>query len=833
MPLSSTNRGLEKASSKINLPSDSDHATLSSPSLMFSKIKYSPFVNRIVDVLHTVFTGSGTALRGLEGATQAGHGVASVLIPAVKLIFSAIGILLAAAKSVNADHDALFELFESLGNFVQRLDIYTQASPTMVVRNVVVKIVIELLSALALATEQIKQGGLKKFGLKLFGENKVEEALKKLDKLIQEEVRATAAQTLGVVSRVEQNTTVIMDDTAQTLGVVSRIEQYSTAIIHGETSHAKKQKADQMRQHLQHWLSPPNQWKNHNTACEACHDGTTKWLIQSDTFVNWQLSGSLLWVCGKPGAGKTVLCSSIIGYIDGMRKSGSASLAFFYCDFGDNEKKNLRGLLSSLLFQLHDQSQSYSEILSKFYSDHRNGSQEPSDTALANCLKDIFQCAAQPPIYVIVDALDECPNAHGTPSPWGKVLRLVEELVGLHLPNLRICVTSRPETDIQNVLNHLKSHFVSLHEEWGQSQDIEAYIRSVINSDLVMRTWGEEEKTLVTRALLKKGDRMFKWVSCQFDFLRRYPPERIRVALEELPDTLDGTYERSLQDIDEAIWDYAHRLFQCMAVASRPFYVEELAEFLAFDFKAGQIPKLVENRRRKDPIQAVLTTCSSLITIVREWECDVVQFSHFSVKEFLMSGRLAAAQMPTIRRYNILTTPAHTMVAKACLGTLLHTDEELTIDNLKKFPLATYSARHWVDHALFENVSVTVQEGMKRLFDPTTPHFMAWIKYHFSEFYFQEMTRLPLHVAAHYGLCDIAEFLIVERAQNVNARQSDNRTPLSIASERGNGTITRFLLQHGADTNPCDKKSYIPLNLASQGGHLEVVQILLSHGADL
>ena len=226
----------------------------------------------------------------------------------------------------------------------------------------------------------------------------------------------------------------------------------------------------------------------------------------------------------------------------------------------------------------------------------------------------------------------------------------------------------------------------------------------------------------------------FKWVSCQFDFLRRYPPERIQLALKELPDTLDGTYERSLRDIDEAIWDYAHRLFQCMAVASRPFYVEELAEFLAFDFEVGQIPKLVEDRRRRDPIQAVLTTCSSLITVVREDEDEdededgwsssndlkLVQFSHFSVKEFLMSGRLAAAHMPTIRRYNILTRPAHTMVAKACLGTLLHLDEKITNDSLKNLPLARYAASHWVGHALFEDVSVTVQEGMKCLFDPRT-----------------------------------------------------------------------------------------------------------------
>jgi hypothetical protein len=200
--------------------------------------------------------------------------------------------------------------------------------------------------------------------------------------------------------------------------------------------------------------------------------------------------------------------STIINVIDSMRKSGLASLAFFYCDFRDDEKKVLRGLLSSLLFQLCDQSNSYSKILSDFYSEHRDGSQDPSDIALAQCLKDILRCPGLPPIYIIVDALDECPNAYGTPSPRENVLMLVKDLARLHHPKLRICVTNRPEEDIEAVLRHLVSRPVTLHDEEGQNRDILDYITSVVNTDPRMEKWGEEDKRIVIQTLSRKADGM-------------------------------------------------------------------------------------------------------------------------------------------------------------------------------------------------------------------------------------------------------------------------------------------------------------------------------------
>jgi hypothetical protein len=142
--------------------------------------------------------------------------------------------------------------------------------------------------------------------------------------------------------------------------------------------------------------------------------------------------------------------SAIVENIRTLQKSGLASLAFFYCDFRDDQKKDVRGLLTSLLVQLGDKSDAYSTILSDFYVAHGHGSQHAGDGELLECLKNMLKLSGQPTVYITIDGIDECPMT-GLPSPREEVLELVEELVNLPISNLRICVTSRPEADIRGV----------------------------------------------------------------------------------------------------------------------------------------------------------------------------------------------------------------------------------------------------------------------------------------------------------------------------------------------------------------------------------------------
>jgi hypothetical protein len=114
----------------------------------------------------------------------------------------------------------------------------------------------------------------------------------------------------------------------------------------------------------------------------------------------------------------------------------------------------------------------------------------------------------QVPVYLIVDALDECPSTSSLTPPREAVLSLLEDLIDSRLPNLRICVTSRPEADIKPVLEPLAFRSVSLHEERGQQEDIEKYINSVVNTNRRMRKWKPEHKQLVIDFLKERADGM-------------------------------------------------------------------------------------------------------------------------------------------------------------------------------------------------------------------------------------------------------------------------------------------------------------------------------------
>jgi hypothetical protein len=185
-------------------------------------------------------------------------------------------------------------------------------------------------------------------------------------------------------------------------------------------------------------------------------------------------------------------------------------MAFFLFDFKDTGKQDARALLSSLIVQLSNQSDDFYDVLARFYSDHHRGTQQPSITALTECLEDMFKVSEELPIYLIIDALDECPNTTGILSPRDEVLALVEGLVNLDLPNLHICVTSRPEIDIRTSLEPLTStsNSISLHDENGQKKDIVEFVRSVVYSDKNIRRWREEDKDLVVETLSDKADGM-------------------------------------------------------------------------------------------------------------------------------------------------------------------------------------------------------------------------------------------------------------------------------------------------------------------------------------
>ena len=331
----------------------------------------------------------------------------------------------------------------------------------------------------------------------------------------------------------------------------------------------------------------------------------------------------------------------------------------------------------------------------------------------------------------------------------------------------------------------------------------------------------------------------FRWAFCQLEVLRQCFPPSVRSILSELPESLDETYERILKEIGRPNREHAHRLLQCLVVAVRPLRVEELAEVLAFDFKAEGIPKLNPGWRWEDQEEAVMSACSSLVTIVKNRDSQIVQFSHFSVKEYLTANRLAE-HVRDVSRYHIRLDAAHTILAQACLGVLLRLDDRVHRDNIQNFPLARYAAQHWPTHTRSENASSLIKHGMECLFDADRPHFATWLWIYNGDRDGRSMFTMgpekpeavPLYYAVMLGFRELAKHLIVKHPEHVNARGGREGNPMHVAARAGHVSILALLLEHGANVDDRDL-TYTPLHQASFYGALESGRCLLDHGADI
>ena len=367
----------------------------------------------------------------------------------------------------------------------------------------------------------------------------------------------------------------------------------------------------------------------------------------------------------------------------------------------------------------------------------------------------------------------------------------------------------------------------------------------------------------------------FRWAFCQLETLRHCFPPSVRLTLEELPESLDETYERILKEIKKPNKRLAKRVLQCLVVAIRPLRVAELGEVLVVDFDGAEgIPKSKPDWRWDDQEQALLSACSNLIAIVEAGDgilpndgdsvaerddgnshveagdSRIVQFSHFSVKEFLTSSRLATAS-GQISNYHIDLETAHTILGQACLGVLLETQYDVEGRTPKNHPLVRYAAKHWTTHAqLGEVLSSLLLKGMEYLFDPDKPHFRVWLTLYdidtdpprgttpLSWFTaYDKSPAAPLYYAALCGFDNLVEYLISKYPQDVNADGGYYTRPL-LAALAGEHFKTADLLRlNGADPHVRGFIKRTPLHSAVNCfynfGHIKVVQKLIEYDADI
>jgi Ankyrin repeats (3 copies)/Ankyrin repeat len=348
------------------------------------------------------------------------------------------------------------------------------------------------------------------------------------------------------------------------------------------------------------------------------------------------------------------------------------------------------------------------------------------------------------------------------------------------------------------------------------------------------------------------------------EVLRDCLPSSVRRTLRELPESLDETYERILKEIKKPNRDLARRVLQCLVVATRPLRVAELAEVLAVDFDDVEgIPRLKPDWRWEEQELALLSTCSSLIAIVEAGDVEaidnypawitidtsdydveagdsrIVQFSHFSVKEFLTSSRLATAS-GEVSNYHIDLEPAHTILAQACLGVLLQVQDGVDGRTRKVHP-ARYAAEHWTTHAQFGEVLSRLHKGMEYLFDANKPHFKVWLTLYdidtmpggdaifFGFALNKKSPATPLYYAALCGFLDLVKRLITKYPQDVKADGGYYGRPLVAALAGEHFQTADLLRHHGADSHVQGRYGRSPLHSAAISRNLEVVRILIEH----
>ena len=351
----------------------------------------------------------------------------------------------------------------------------------------------------------------------------------------------------------------------------------------------------------------------------------------------------------------------------------------------------------------------------------------------------------------------------------------------------------------------------------------------------------------------------FRWVYCQLEVLRQCFPSSVRGVLAELPESLDETYERILQQIPKPNQVHANRLLKCLVVTARPLEVEELAEVLTIDFSsAGMTLMMDESLRWEDKERAVLTACSSLITIVRDWDRRLVQFSHFSVKEFLTSDRLAASAVDTLRYHHIGLEAAHIVMARACLSVLFKLEGHMDKQTIRSYPLSKYAGKHFGNHVEFENVISCIGDGLDKLLDKDKPHFYTWvwlqigewnpkdwhspnIKRNMVDYPYSPITHYlgsdtkpkypprlpPLYYVSALGPLCLARHLILTSLQDLDVRDDEGCTPLHIAVLAENEEVLHLLIQHCVDSGIQDINHRTPLHMMVYMGLAKAARMVL------
>ncbi|KAH6886789.1 ankyrin repeat-containing domain protein [Thelonectria olida] len=620
------------------------------------------------------------------------------------------------------------------------------------------------------------------------------------------------------------------------------------------------------------WYKTSDPERNHRLAKDKHEPNTGSWVFEDEKFQHWkETTGELLWLHGIPGAGKTVLCSTIIEH---MLKYSSTSdhasglrhqVVYFYFDFSDSSKQNLVSLLKSVIFQLGSTAQGPSTAAESLFETQKRGLNEPSLEELVDvCVAEVVRTQST---YLLIDALDESPMSERGPF-FQKFLQSMLQA------NVSILITSRKEPDIERGLKDVASDIISLQAS-VVDEDVRTHVHTVIHTDPTLSSVKPALQKEILDEIVAGARGMFRWAICQLDRIKQcLTPAMIREELKVMPETLDETYDRILFSVPSAHQAFVQSALHWLAFSARPLLLEELAEAAVIKPETGQFDP-ESSRLLKHTM--IIDLCGVLVSSVSQnarenrmkWldakgevetrgiqnftnktEITVLSLSHYSVKEYIISTRLRSGPLSC---YHTSTRLANSFLGQCCLLYIKDFNGGRVASQLdfEEYPLLEYASRSWMQHwarAGGESCDATLRQSCEGFFHPNARNsYMNWLnvwnpdneaedRLHSRNYGLIKMSadlfQQPLYWAAFLGDLALVE-LLVDQGADITAREGYFESAFGVAAFRGHLEVVEFLLGHGLSPNLQGTTFGSILQIAVAGGHLPVVRRLLEAGADV
>ncbi|KAI9370275.1 hypothetical protein BJX61DRAFT_544805 [Aspergillus egyptiacus] len=501
---------------------------------------------------------------------------------------------------------------------------------------------------------------------------------------------------------------------------------------------------------------------------------TGNWLLESQEYTDWKASpGSVLWLPGVVGCGKSVLCSTVIRDIEELcRQDSSKSVGYWYFEFTPDKPQSVDSMMRSLIRQLSRSPVAPS--VRECWEEHAMRGSQPSRETITAMLHDVV--ASMPgDAFVVVDALDECP-----PADKGRqhLLSLLVDLAQRHGENIHVLATGRPEQDITAAMGQ----FPTVNLEARLAKDVETFVRAALE-DESLKDCDEDIKVSILNALLNTEERRFRWADLQITRFRQCPTDdRIRDALRTTPPDLESTYQAILDGIEEkGDSSLARQMLMLLAFPAGPLDLKTVAS------SAGL----------RSPAYVLNICTSSLLSVSDD---DSVRLAHFSVKEFLV----VKPDEDRGEGCRFSATAARERLASQTVDLLLSKTQELTEETAMTKPFLVYAAIYWHSHVAALGDVALWPEGLAdkvdRLFTEPTVYF-NWVR--------------------------IADSAAHPEDYQWNKRLEECTPPIFRASEMSLLRTVDVLVNQGADPLQGFGPFQSPYVTAVSSGRLDLVDMLL------